>query len=274
MRALISADMEGATAVTYPEDCMLGTHQFNRMRPMFTGDVNAVALGFFDAGAEEVLVCEAHGSMRNLILEQLDPRIRMITGRHKTYSMMEGVQSRPDLVAFVGYHAPAGGEGILSHTMIGPLLVEARLNGEVMSEGYLNALLGFEYGARVAVVSGDDKTCADATRYAPQANGVAVKQAIDRYTADCLNPEVTSALLRKAAAESVDSPLFAATEPPYVCDVEFAVTSAAAACAMIPGVHRIGSRYVRLTFGTADELYQCFTVLCRVATGSAEQIYG
>ena len=274
MRALISADMEGATAVTYPEDCMLGTHQFNRMRPMFTGDVNAVALGFFDAGAQEVLVCEAHGSMRNLILEQLDPRVRMITGRHKTFSMMEGVQSRPDLVAFVGYHAPAGGPGILSHTMIGPLLVEARLNGEVMSEGYLNALLGNEYGTRVAVVSGDDKTCEDAARYAPSARGVAVKRAIDRYTADCLHPEVTSALLREAAAQSAGAARFAPTEPPYVCDAEFSVTSAAAACAMIPCVDRLDERRVRMTFTTVAELYQCFTVVCRVATGAAEQIYG
>jgi D-amino peptidase len=274
MRVLISADMEGVTGVTCADDCTLGTDQFKRFQPIFTGEVNAVAQGFFEAGAHEVLVCEAHGLMRNLLLERLDPRIRMITGMHKTYSMMEGIQSRPDLVAFVGYHAAAGAEGVLSHTMIGPLLVEARLNGQIMSEGLVNASLAAEYGARVALVSGDDKTCEDSERYAPNAERVAVKRAIDRYTAECLNPEVTFPMLREAATRAIEAGAMTAVEAPYECDLEFAVTSAAAACALIPRVVRLDGRRIRLRFETADELYQCLKVVCRIATATSERAYG
>jgi D-amino peptidase len=274
MRVLISADMEGVTGVTHPEDCILGTPRYERFRPIFTRDVNSVAIGLFDAGVSEVLVSEAHGFMRNLVLEQLDPRIRMITGRHKTYPMMEGIQSRPELVAFVGYHAPAGGEGVLSHTVIGSLLVRASLNGTVLSEGLLNATLAAEYGARVALVSGDDKTCADAQGYGPHARLVSVKRAIDRYTADCLHPEVTAAQLREAGRQAVDVGETTAPEPPFECDIEFAVSSAAAACVLVPGVRRLDDRVITFTAETASVLNNLFTVCCKLATASSEPVYG
>lgn len=92
MKILISADMEGATGVTWPADVLPGTPQWERCRGMFTSDVNAAVQGFFDGGADEVLVNEAHWTMRNLLLEQLDERTEMLTGRHKALSMVEGVQ--------------------------------------------------------------------------------------------------------------------------------------------------------------------------------------
>ncbi|HEX5567871.1 MAG TPA: M55 family metallopeptidase, partial [Streptomyces sp.] len=73
-KILISADMEGATGVTWPADVLPGTPQWERCRPMFTSDVNAAIAGFFAGGADEVLVNEAHWTMRNLLLEQLDDR--------------------------------------------------------------------------------------------------------------------------------------------------------------------------------------------------------
>lgn len=112
MKILISADMEGATGVTWPADVLPGTPQWERCRAMFTSDVNAAALGFYDGGADEVLVNEAHWSMRNLLLERLDDRVQMLTGRHKSLSMVEGIQHGDiDAIAFVGYHTGAGAEG-------------------------------------------------------------------------------------------------------------------------------------------------------------------
>ena len=275
MKALISADMEGATGVTWPDDCMNGTPQYARFQPIFTADVNAVALGFLDAGVDEVIVTEAHGSMRNLLLEQLDPRVRMITGRHKTYAMLEGIQDRPELVAFVGYHSAAGTMGILSHTYMGTQITHTTLNGRLMSEGYLNALLAAEFGARLAVVSGDDVTCADAVQYAPDVQPVAVKTAIDRHTADCLHPEVTSRLLREAAAASVST---AAVPPlpdgPYTCSVSFLASNCAAAASLIPQVRRTDEQTIEFTFDTVAELYRCFGVVTTMAGGAVEKIYG
>ena len=111
--------MEGATGVTWPADVLPGTPQWERCRHLFTSDVNAAVLGFFDGGADEVLINEAHWTMRNLLLEQLDERAQMLTGRHKTLCMVEGVQHGDvDGMAFVGYHTGAGTEGVLAHTYL------------------------------------------------------------------------------------------------------------------------------------------------------------
>jgi D-amino peptidase len=266
--------MEGATGVTCPDDVRPGSPQWERFRRLFTGDVAAVCAGFFDAGVTEVTVNEAHSSMRNLLLEELDPRVRLLTGNHKPFGMMEGIQQRPELVAFLGYHAGPGEPGVLSHTFTGFEIFQVTLNGRAMSEGYLNSLLAAEYGARLAVVSGDDLTCADAESYAPGAEKVAVKEAVDRYTALCYTPAKTSSLLRSAAAAGVASarvpPLPAG---PYRCEVTFVGTSSATMAACIPTVERTAPRTVVFEADTVVELYPCFRVVARIGASAAEPGY-
>ncbi len=203
MRVLISADMEGATGVTWPADVEPGTEQWQRCRRMFTSDVNAAIAGFFDGGAAEVLVNEAHATMRNLLLEELDRRAVLLTGRHKDLSMVEGIQDPAvGAVAFLGYHTAAGTEGVLAHTYLANSITSVRVNGETGSEGRLNALVAAEFGVPVVLVTGDDRTCADAAGYAPQALTVAVKDCVSRYAAVCRPPEQTAAAITAAAAQA------------------------------------------------------------------------
>ena len=154
--------MEGATGVTWTADVQVGTEQWQRFRQMFTGDVNACVAGLFDGGATDVLVNEAHSSQRNVLLEDLDTRARMLTGKHKPLSMMQGVDSGVDGVVFLGYHTASGVEGVLSHTYLPNQITGVWLDGVHASEGRLNAALAAEYGVPVLLVTGDDLTCADA----------------------------------------------------------------------------------------------------------------
>lgn len=189
MKILISADMEGATGVTWPHDVLPGHAQWERCRSMFTSDVQAAVLGFFDGGADEVLINEAHWTMRNLFLERLDPRAQMLTGRHKSLSMVEGVQHGDvDGIAFLGYHAGAGMPGVLAHTYLANSLTGVWLDGVRASEGLLNAHVVAEYGVPVVLVTGDDVACEDSKGYAPEAERVAVKDHVSRYAAVCRTP--------------------------------------------------------------------------------------
>lgn len=275
MHALISADMEGATGVTCPDDVRPGSPQWDRFRRLLTGDVQAVCQGFFDAGVTEVTVNEAHASMRNVLLEELDPRVRLLTGNHKPFGMMEGIQRRPDLVAFVGYHAGPGEPGVLSHTFVASAVFEVTLNGRAMTEGYLNSLLVAEYGARLALVAGDDLTCVDAEDYAPEAQKVAVKEAIDRYTALCMPPARTASLLRSAAAAGAQSAQVPPLPPgPYRCEVTFVGTGSATMAACIPTVQLLSPRTVAFTKDTIADLYPCFRVVTRIAQAATEPDYG
>ena len=74
--------------------------------------------------------------MRNLLLERLDERAEMLTGRHKALSMVEGVQHGDvDGIAFVGYHTGAGTEGVLAHTYLANSITGVWVNGEPGERG-------------------------------------------------------------------------------------------------------------------------------------------
>ena len=277
MKILISADMEGATGVTWPADVEPGTEQWQRCRRMFTSDVNAAAAGFFDGGADEVLINEAHATMRNLLLEELDERAVMLTGRHKDLSMVEGIQ-QPDVdgVAFVGYHAGAGRDGVLAHTYLPNSVTGVRVNGEPASEGKLNSYVAAEYGVPIVLVTGDDVTCADAAGYAPQAPAVAVKDCVSRYSAVCRPPALTAVAIRAAAERGAK---LAGRRAPVAArslrvEVEVDAAQLAQAAAVVPTVERTGERSVAYTSGSAWEMIRCFKAVTTLIASATEDFYG
>lgn len=287
MHVLISADMEGVTGVTCPEDVTPGTARWEYFRTMLTGDVNAAVAGFFAAGADEVTVTEAHSTMRNLLLGALDERAVAVVGRHKPLGMMERIDAGVDAVAFVGYHAGAGRQGVLSHTYLGTTIVEVLINGAPASEGRMNALLAAEFGVPVVLVTGDDLTCQDAAEWAPGAERVAVKRCVDRYTAACLSPARTAGLITEAASASLAALVSSArpahpdrpTHPdqpggPFCYEVEFDGTNPVIACTAIPGVQQTGTRRVSFTLPTMVAAIRCFRAVTVLAAASVEPAYG
>ncbi|AKG46202.1 M55 family metallopeptidase [Streptomyces xiamenensis] len=277
MKILISADMEGATGVTWPADCLPGRPEWQRFRPVFTSDVNAAVAGFFDGGADEVIVNEAHMTMRNLLVEQLDDRAVLLTGRHKELGMVEGVQ-RGDIdgIAFVGYHCAAGAEGVLAHTYLGSCITGVFVDGVRASEGLLNSLIVAEYGTPVVLVTGDDLTCVDAQGYAPRAPAVAVKDHVSRYAAICRTPARTAADIRTAAARGAVLAHRHDPAPPRdrTIEVEFDAEQLAGAATFIPGVERIGPRRVGYTAPTMYEGIRCFKALTTLVSNAVEEWYG
>ncbi|MFJ8952776.1 MULTISPECIES: M55 family metallopeptidase [unclassified Streptomyces] len=277
MKILISADMEGATGVTWPADVLPGTPQWERCRSMFTSDVNAAALGFFDGGADEVLINEAHWTMRNLLLEQLDERVQMLTGRHKSLSMVEGVQHGDvDAIAFIGYHAGAGMEGVLAHTYLANQITGVWVNDVRASEGLLNAHVVAEYGVPVVLVTGDDHACDDALGYAPEARKVAVKDHVSRYAAVCRTPARTAADIRAAAKDAAS--IAVRHEPvqggPFTIQVEFDAEHLAMASTVVPGVQQIGERRIAYTHETMYEGIRTFKAVTTIASAAVEEQYG
>ncbi|GGM74039.1 peptide ABC transporter substrate-binding protein [Longimycelium tulufanense] len=275
MRIMISADMEGATGVTWTADVQPGTEPWQRFRRLFTGDVNACVRGLMAGGATEVIVNEAHSTQRNLLLEDLDPDARMLTGRHKPLSMMEGIDAGLDGVVFLGYHTGAGDEGVLAHTYLENAITGVWLDGVPASEGRLNAALAAEHGVPVLLVTGDDRTCQESADYAPRARRIPVKTAVSRYAALCSPPRRTAAEIEEAARLAMGTA--GATTPdrrPHRIEVEFDATHLAAATALIPTVEQVGPRRVYFDADTMTEAMCCFKVLTQVADKAIEPLYG
>lgn len=267
--------MEGVTGVTWTDDVVAGTEPWQRFRRLFTGDVNACIEGLHESGATEVLVNEAHSGQRNLLIEDLDSRARMLTGRHKPLSMMQGIDSDVDGVVFLGYHAGAGEEGVLSHTYLESSMTGVWLDGVRASEGRLNAALAAEYGVPVLLVTGDDQTCADAADYAPSAHVVAVKECVSRYAAICDPPHRTTARIRAEAAEGMELAGLGTPETAgHRIEIEFDATHLAAAAAVIPTVEQLDTRRVGYDAPDMTEAMKAFKIVTTIAGRAVQGSYG
>lgn len=274
---MISADMEGVTGVTWSEDVRPGAEQWQRFRKVFTAEVNACVAGLAEGGATDILVNEAHSSQRNLLLEDLDERARMLTGRHKPLSMMQGIDEGVDGVVFLGYHAAAGAEGVLAHTYLANSITGVWLDrGDVLaSEGRLNAALAAEHGVPVLVVTGDDRTCADAADYAPEARRVAVKEYVSRYAAISPVPAQTTRWIADAARQAMARAGRGTPAPaPHRIEIEFDAVHLADAAAVIPTVEKVGIRRVGFDAATMTEAMKAFKITTAIAAGAVEGEYG
>lgn len=267
--------MEGATGVTWTGDVVPGTEQWQRFRRLFTGDVNACVEGLVAGGATSVIVNEAHSSQRNLLLEDLHTSARLLTGRHKPLSMMQGIESDVDGVVFLGYHTGAGSPGVLAHTYLENSITGVWLDGVHASEGRLNAALAAEHGVPVLLVTGDDLTCSDAASYAPSARSVAVKECVSRYAAVCLPPTVAfSHITEASAAAMTQAGRVAGAVAPHRIEVEFDATHLAEAAAVVPTVEQVDARRVGFDAASMTEAMKAFKVVTHIAAGAIEGIYG
>jgi D-amino peptidase len=178
-KVYISVDMEGISGVSGDDQTAPGGAEYGRARKLMAEDANAAIRGAFAGGATDVLVNDSHGSQRNLLPEDLDPRARLISHSFKRFGMMEGLDETFDAVVFIGYHAKADApRGLFAHTGSG-VVRDLQINGRSVGEGGMNAALAAWYGVPVVVVSGDDVAVAEVKESAPNAHGVVVKRAIN-----------------------------------------------------------------------------------------------
>lgn len=202
MKILVSVDIEGVAGVTHVEQCRTGNPEYERARAWMTAEANAAVLGAFDGGADEVIVNDSHGGFRNLLLDGMDPRARMVTGKPRYLGMMSGVEGC-DAVFLVGYHAGAGRPGVLAHTISSFAFHRVSVNGQELNEAGLYGALAAEHGVPVALMCGDDAFIADTRSRFPGALTVETKQSQGRATCVTLTPAQSAQAIRSAAAQAM-----------------------------------------------------------------------
>jgi D-amino peptidase len=291
LKVYISADMEGITGLVDAEDVQPHGRDYERGRMMMTEDVNAAVRGAFDAGATSVLVNDAHGPMRNLLPDLLDPRALLIKGRPKPMGMLEGLTGEYDAVMCVGFHSRAGTLGVLSHSFMGHEVEDIWLDDRPVGEiGLLHATAA-ALGVPVVLLSGDDSACAEMLAWDAGVTTVTVKQARDRFAAELLPvPEARAAIeaTAKRALGGFTAP--ASTSPGSIASASTASARTASARAAsdhqlavrwqsatvvshllgVPGVRKRDDRTVEVD-GSMPDLYRLFGVFLRVATAVSGQ---
>src|SRR5438874_3888893 len=205
MKLFLSTDFEGTSGIDAWEQIIEGSPEYEQGRQLLTDEVNAVITGAAEGGATQFVVNDAHHYMRNLHPQDLAGNATLITGRHKPLYMMQGLDASFVGICFVSYHGSIGAEhAVLSHTYNPGAIWEVRINGEVVGESGINALVAAHYGVPIIFVSGDAVTAQEAQGIAPNAEKVVVKQSLGRFAASNLHPKVACEMLRVGAARAVE----------------------------------------------------------------------
>jgi len=267
MRVFISADMEGISGIVAGQQTGPEGQEYERARRLMTGEVNAAIEGALAAGATDILVNDAHGSMRNILLEDLHPAARLISGWPKPLSMMQGIDEGVDAAFFVGYHAQAGTlHSTLDHTYAG-IVYQVCLNGRPVGETGLNAALAGYFGVPVVLLTGDKQVVEEGQALlGPGLQGVAVKESYGRVAAKCLPPSVARERIRAAAEEALRTPAAPfRIAPPITLTVDFTSSAHADMAELVPGVHREGGRRIAYTHEDYLTLYKVWRALLALA---------
>jgi D-amino peptidase len=269
MKVYISVDIEGVAGVTDIDHTRREGKDYEIARRLMTKEVNAAASGAFKGGASEVVVNDSHGSMINLIAEELDERMTIVYGSPKPLAMLHGIQGC-DAAFFIGYHSRAGTlDAVLDHTYHGRVIYDVRVNGERMGELGMNAALAGYFGLPVVLVTGDRKTTDEALHLLKNVEIVPTKMGIGRFAAQSLHPARIREEIRKKAKKAVESvhqyePFV--MEPPLRLEMDVLFTHLADRVALIPDIERMSGRSVAYECDDFLNLFQMMRAMILIAS--------
>jgi D-amino peptidase len=264
-KVYISVDLEGISGVNGNDQTSAGQPEYARARKLMADDANAAIRGAFAGGATDVLVNDSHGSQRNLLPEDLDPRARLISHSFKRHGMMEGLDETYDAVLFIGYHAKAEApRGLFAHTGSG-VVRDLQVNGTSVGEGGMNAAMAAWYGVAVALVTGDDAAVEEVKASAPGVRTVAVKRAINTRATEMLPLAEARRQIEDGARQAVAS----AKKPapvrsgPYRVTMRFRDTTIPEVASAFREMERSSPDGVTFTRDTMPDAYRLIRVLYR-----------
>lgn len=271
-KVFISVDMEGIWGVVAGPQTSSDSPEYGPARKWMAEDVNAVIAGLIEAGAGEIVVNDSHGSMRNIIADQLDPRASLVSGSPKPLSMMQGIDGTFAACVFVGYHARAGtAAATLDHTISGGTIRAIRINGQELPELGINGAIAGYFKVPVIMLSGDTATCEQAKSIlGPGIVAVPVKEAAGRYAARLFPMDEARRALKEGAREALakmSGIVPFRLNPPCKFDIEFNTSGQAEMPLLVPGVKRTGARAVGFSADDFLEGYKEMRAL--IALGAA-----
>jgi len=277
MNVYISGDIEGVTGLVTWSQCGRPTsehYDYAFARRMYTHDINAAIRGARAAGAERVVVKDSHGNSKNLLIDELEPGVELVSGHgSRIEGMMVGIDSSFQAAMLIGYHAMAGTlHGVMEHTISGRVH-RMYVNGCLVGEMGLSAITAAQFGVPLVAVSSDVAGCAEAAALCPGISTAEVKQGFGRYMAQTKHPSVTSKLIEEAARRGVSeyaSIAPVAFLPPYTVQLEFNRTEEADMAARAPSVNRVDAYTLECHSDSWETLHRTIWTMISLAEAGGQ----
>lgn len=203
MKLFISADFEGTAGVVCWPETELGDKSYPYFANEMTLEVKSACEGGAEAGADDILIKDAHDYARNITPALLPETVKIMRGWTRgPQSMMGGLDQSFDAAAMIGYHTSCATNGNpLAHTM--NLQNEyIKLNGTIMSEFMMNSYTAAYYGVPVVFVSGDKMLCETAKKLIPAITAVPVSEGLGDASIS-LHPAAAHKKIREGMQEAL-----------------------------------------------------------------------
>jgi D-amino peptidase len=273
VRVFISIDLEGISGVYSEEQTDPGDRSYVRDVDLMRADLDAALAGCVAAGADEVVVCDAHDLGSNLTYRDLPAGVSLVSGSPAPLSMMTGIDASFDAALFVGYHARAGTTAaIMDHTYTG-FVFRVRLDEHLeVGELGINAGVAGSFGVPVVFVSGDDKIAREASELVSGIETAVVKMGIARTAARLFTPEEAHQRIREGVERALRSEQKPACKhfdgmPLRLVYTRTEYCDRACQC---PGVTRVDARTVDIEGPDYLTVYRTFLTALDLAEGAAQ----
>lgn len=263
MKAYISADIEGCSGLVAWSQCGRPKgeyYDYAWARARMTADVNAAIRGAKAGGASEVVVKDSHGNSKNLLVDQLEPGTRLISGHGARHGgMMAGLDRSYVAAMLIGYHAMAGTPAaIMEHTLTGyvhRMWINEMEAGEI---GLSTALAGC-FEVPIVTVSSDRAGCEEAAKLIPNVHTAVVKDGYGRFMGELLHPDEAIAKIEEAAKKGMEEASMVdpwLPELPNRIRIEFNRSEETDAAMKLIGARRLDGYTVEYTGDSWAEVHQ------------------
>lgn len=253
MKVYISADIEGVAGITHWNEAEKGKLGYDLYAERMTQEVIAACEGALNAGAEQIVVKDAHWTARNILAEKLPREAQLIRGwSGHPWAMIQGIDETFDALVMTGYHSGAGTGGHpLAHTMT-DVSQKVSINGSIGSEFVINRMAAATVGVPTVFISGDKALCESAISLDSTIHTFATMEGIGDSTL-APHPEVARDGIRRGielALKDKDAHTPSAIPDAFHMEIECAKHQDAYSGSFYPGMESTGPH--SLSFHTDD----------------------
>lgn len=258
MKLYLAADIEGSCGFSKFSEGFSGDPNYDYFRRQMTQEVTAACRGALRAGADEILIHDAHGTARNIDPAALPKHTQLLRGSvGDPFAMLSGLkETGADAVMLTGFHSGAGTTGNPASHTFNRSTARILLNGSVMSEMLFDVYTAASLGIPTCFISGDEALCEQAKLLLP---GVTVVPTVTGMGAASRSPHPEAALAAiEAAAEKAAGGNFTGCLPAlpdtFTMQITFREWTDAYFNSFYPGIRQLDPYTLEYTAGSWYEM--------------------